>query len=180
MKRTVTDREKTILFALAAGFLRSWTNAFILSRQESEEAAGKLKSLNSSVQHWKNHPEIKKAYEEAAAILEARDRKTADGIIKEIQKEKEGGGSERTETNSRRPLSGKVDYTDPANQARKLNELVNQADDAGEALDALKVIIQTQKADRDAAREGKKVVFYTPLRCHECPLYAKQLKKAGK
>lgn len=73
-----------------------------------------------------------------------------------------------------------VDYTDPREQARKLNELVNTATDPGEALDALKVIMQTQKADRDAAREQKVVRAYVPLACAECPLYQRALSKGQK
>lgn len=73
-----------------------------------------------------------------------------------------------------------IDYSDPANQARKLNELVNSADDPGEALDALKVIISTQKADREAARDKKAVGAYVPITCYDCPLYLEAKNKLSK
>lgn len=64
-----------------------------------------------------------------------------------------------------------ADYTDPAQQKKKLNEIINEAKDNGEALDALKVIIQGQKNDQESARDKQVQRFYTPLRCYECPLY---------
>ena len=73
-----------------------------------------------------------------------------------------------------------VDYSSPAAQQAKLNELVNTAADPGEALDALKVIIQGQKADREAAREGRTVRAYLPQACNDCPLYQKARKKGQK
>ena len=73
-----------------------------------------------------------------------------------------------------------VDYSSPAAQQAKLNELVNTADDPGEALDALKVIIQAQKADREAAREGRTVRAYLPQACTDCPMYQKARKKGQK
>lgn len=64
-----------------------------------------------------------------------------------------------------------VDYTDPRAQMRKLNELVNEAEDSKETLDALKTIMGTQREDREAAKAQEVQRFYTPMVCHECPLY---------
>ena len=86
----------------------------------------------------------------------------------------------RNESDAGRKGARIIDYTNPENQTRKLNELINTASDAGEALDALKVIIQGQKADRDAAREQKTVRAYLPVMCSGCPLYEKAAAKGGK
>ena len=73
-----------------------------------------------------------------------------------------------------------VDYSSPAAQRAKLNELINTASDPGEALDALKVIIQGQRADREAAKEGRVNRVYLPLTCDSCPMYQKARKRAEK
>ena len=92
-----------------------------------------------------------------------------------------GGKEEETKTRGEsvhtksRTQKG-VDYSNPLNQMQKLNELVNSSEDVGETLDALKVIISTQKADRESAREGKQVKAYLPMTCTNCPLYNKAQK----
>lgn len=184
MAKHITERENAILYALALGVIDSWPKAYILANQRPEEEIQQQTALKSTVSRWKQHPEIIKAYNNAVAILKARE----DRIREEAQKagsqesgeEKTSGESVRTETKTGRKVAGVVDYTNPAEQARKLNELVNTAQDPGEALDALKVIIASQKADRESAREGKRVVFYTPLRCKDCPLYEKAREKREK
>ena len=184
MAKHITERENAVLFALALGVIDSWPKAYILANQRPEEEIAKQTALKSTVSRWKQHPEIVKAYNNAVAILKAR----ADKIREEAQRAKiQDSGEEttsgdyvRTESKPGRKVAGSVDYTNPAEQARKLNELVNTATDPGEALDALKVIIASQKADRESAREGKRVVFYTPLRCKDCPLYEKAQAKRAK
>lgn len=70
-----------------------------------------------------------------------------------------------------------VDYSDPKAQRQKLNELVNNAEDSKEALDALKTIIASQRDDREGAKAQKSVTAYLPMTCKECPLYEKALKR---
>ena len=72
-----------------------------------------------------------------------------------------------------------TDFSKPENQFRKLNELVNTATDSAETLDALKVIMSAQKADREAARDGKVVKCYIPMSCKDCKLYEKARKKVS-
>ena len=185
MAKHITERENAILYALALGVIDSWQKAYILAHQRPEEEVKQQSALYSTVSRWKQHPEIVKAYNNAVAILKAREDKIREeskgaGIQEPKEEETSTGDNVRTETKTGRKLAGNVDYTNPAEQARKLNELVNNAEDPGEALDALKVIIASQKADRESAREGKRVVFYTPLRCKDCPLYEKARAKREK
>lgn len=63
-----------------------------------------------------------------------------------------------------------IDYSDPAAQKSKLNEIINTAKDSGEALDALKVIIQGQKNDAEAAKDKQIQRFYTPVQCRTCEI----------
>lgn len=181
--KKASDREKAILFALAAGGVDTWEKAFILSRQESEADALQLKSLKSSVTHWKQHPEIIQAYQNAVAVIQAKEERNAQEARRQLEEEKrteeeEIGPADNNRTQKRK--TARIDYSDPKAQTDKLNELINTADDPGEALDALKVIIQTQKADREAARSQKSVIYYRPIRCKQCKLYQKAGEKAGK
>lgn len=180
----LTERENAILYALALGVIDSWPKAYILANQRPEEEIQKQTALKSTVTRWKQHPEIQKAYNNAVAILKDRDEKIREeaqrAISQDSGEETTTGDNVRTKTQKGRKVAGTVDYTNPTEQARKLNELVNTATDPGEALDALKVIIASQKADRESAREGKRVVFYTPLKCRDCPLYEKAKQKRAK
>lgn len=132
----------------------------------------------STVSRWKNTLKVKELIKQANTakyeLIEAakkqgfQDGKNA--VLDNVRSETENDGKR----------AKIVDYSDPVNQKRKLNELINTATDSGEALDALKVIIQGQKADRDAAKEGKTVRAYLPLCCNDCPLYEKARKKPRK
>ena len=116
-------------------------------------------------------------------LADMRAKARQQGQEQERQKkedEKNGGGSERTDEQKPRAQVRAVDYSDPKNQAQKLNELVNTASDPGEALDALKVIISSQKADREAAKERKTVQVYLPLTCDACPLRQRAKDRAAK
>lgn len=132
----------------------------------------------STIYAWKNTPKI--------VTLIADVQRTKQAWIEEAENRgfEKGKGStgESVRTNPDPVKFGpkSVDYTDPVNQARKLNELVNSADDPGEALDALKVIISTQKADREAARDNKTVRAYVPITCSDCPLYSRAKNKLSK
>jgi len=92
------------------------------------------------------------------------------GRNQERQNLNDPGGNKRTKTDGQKPVL-RVDYTNPKNQADKLNELINTADDPSEALDALKVIISSQRADKESAKQGRQVRTYIPINCTDCPLY---------
>ena len=180
MKRA-TAREKAVLFALAAGYIDTWETAFILSRQESEADADKLKSRKSSVTHWKQHPEIQNAYNYAVSALNLRDEETARKAREEASKKDDeetapqlAGDSVRTKP----AKAGKVDYYNPENQRRTINAIIDKAaDDPKTQLDAIKAIQQTQRDDRQAAKDNQIQRYYTPVSCRACPFKAKAAKK---
>lgn len=184
MAKHTTQREKAILYALAAGYITSWKEAYILGGQKPEEEASKATALKSTVSRWKVHPETIKAYNEVCAIIQAKENAIREEVRREMGKETRGEERQRdnesTSSDDGKKSAKIVDYSNPDNQRRKLNQIVNNAKDSGEALDALKVIIQGQRADREAAREQKTVRAYLPLTCSECPLMEKARKKAGK
>lgn len=180
MKRA-TAREKAILFALAAGYIDTWETAFILSRQESEADADKLKSRKSSVTHWKQHPEIQNAYNYAVSALNLRDEETARKAREEASKKNDeetapqlAGDSERTKP----AKPGRIDYYNPENQRKTINAIIDKAaDDPKTQLDAIKAIQQTQRDDRQAAKDNQIQRYYTPLSCRSCPFKAQAAKK---
>lgn len=186
--KILTKREKAVIFAFAAGQVENWTQTYILAHQRPEAEILAQMSLRSTVSRWKLREDVQTAYKNALAVLAARDQQTAARAIQETnernssaeEEEETTADSVRTKQKARAAVAGPVDYTNPAEQARKLNELINTASDPGEALDALKVIISSQRADKEAAREGKRVLFYAPLRCRECPIYAKAREKREK
>ncbi len=179
--KNVTEREKAVIFALAAGGIDDWKKAYLLSREYSTKEAEQIKSLSPTVTRWKQRPDIVETYRTAVQLLKAKEE-----ILKEEgwrqareeegKEEEETGPADNNRTQKRK--TARIDYSDPKAQTDKLNELINTADDPGEALDALKVIIQTQKADREAARSQKSVIYYRPVRCNQCKLYLKAGKKA--
>jgi len=169
-----SDREKAVLFALAAGQLADgWKEAFILSSQKSEKDVTKQKNITTSAERWRRRPEIIKAYEKALAEVEemkndARKEKTGQ---EEPGTADRSGGSNRTE-NER---NARIDYYNPENQRRQINKIIQQSqDDPKTQLDAIKAIQQTQRDDRQAAKDNQVQRFYSPLRCHGCPLHEKE------
>lgn len=175
-----TDREKAVIFALAAGGVEDWREAYILSRETPTEPERErnIKYLRAIVTRWKQRPDIAAAYNNAAAILAARDERNRAEAVEEERRRREEGGQEegRTEGGKERTQKGRpagIDYTRPENQKSLLNTLINTAEDQRDKLDALKTIIQAQKDDRQAAKDNQIQRFYTPLKCLSCPLYKK-------
>ena len=177
MKREATKREKAVLFALAAGQIETWQEAFILARDESEDSARDLKNIKSSVTHWKQHPITQIAWKHANERLQDLKNLAAEEGRKEA--EKEGKGKEPGGNEALKPAgTSKIDYYDPENQRKQINKIIQQAqDDPKTQLDAIKAIQQTQRDDKQAAREGKTVRVYLPLSCDICPLAQKARKK---
>ena len=180
--KKASEREKAILFALAAGYVDTWEKAFILSRQDSEEAAGQLKSRKSSVTHWKQHPQIIQAYQNARAVIEANEERIKAAALLAAEEERNGqkettGPADNNRAQSKRAAA--VDYYNPENQRRTINAIIERSnDDPKTQLDAIKAIQQTQRDDRQAAKDNQIQRFYTPVTCKICPLYQKRVKKS--
>lgn len=167
----LTTRQQAGLHALATGLVKTWKEAYLIASDKSTADVENLAALPSLVTRWKQKNDTQQAFKEITNIVNDHDAKNREKGRQEERDRQNAEGSEGTDGQPGRKKAGKIDYSDPANQTAKLNELINTADDPGEALDALKVIIQTQKADRDAAKAQKTVQYYRPLRCNECPLY---------
>lgn len=174
VNKTLTDGERAAIYYGVFLNVDNWTELYAIA----DGIKDREKIHRSTVYQWKNTPKIQ------ALLQEAQMAKLA--FVQECERagyekgRKEAGKSVHTQNDGNLNNSKFVDYSDPKAQTRKLNELVNSADDPGEALDALKVIISTQKADREAAKERKTVQYYRPIRCNQCPLYQNKAQKAKK
>lgn len=176
INKKLTDREKAAIFWHIFGGVDDWKTLYLAALDEPY--TGPEKNLSDFASKWKRTPKIQEFLQ---AVQEIR--------FKILQAAQQKGFEEgraavldnvHTETTAGARSTKFVDYSDPANQARKLNELVNTADDPGEALDALKVIMQAQKADREAAKDNKIARFYLPLQCSGCPLLEKRRRQLSK
>lgn len=176
-----TDREKAVIFALAAGYIDGWSKAYILSREYSTTQAEEIKSLRPTVTRWKQRDDIQKAYNFAIAALNNRDEATRQKALEEIKTSPEDEGQTTTPADSERTNNQKrspVDYYDPKNQRTQINKIIAESqDDPKTQLDAIKAIQQTQRDDRQAAKDNQIQRFYTPVNCHFCPLYLKKRPK---
>lgn len=180
----ITGREKIAIFALAAGLWESWKDAYINSRETTPEEMQKRDVDSSIVTRWKQRTEVQKAWNEAQEKLQKIRQKEIEKALETERGKEEGEKTEENAGGNKRTKETKqnaVDYYDPKNQRTQINRIIQEAqDDPKTQLDAIKAIQQTQRDDRQAAREGKTVRVYLPLTCDTCPLAAKAREKAQK
>ena len=176
LNKRLTDRERAAIYLHVFGGVDDWKVLYAIADNGPEKTPEQID--RSVASKWKNSGKIQALIQsissERAAIM-------ADGIDRgKRAAEEERVESVRTNSDEKPARAKYVDYSSPAAQRAKLNELINTASDPGEALDALKVIIQGQRADREAAKEGRVNRVYLPLTCDSCPLYQKARKRAAK
>lgn len=176
-KKDLSLKDKVAVKSLVFGIVQNWNDAFKIAYDGTQKDIDKIKYLSTIVSRWKRNPKIQDYYNECLYIHKMEKEREKENILKEY-----GGKVEETRTmgesvHTKSSNPKMVDFSNPQNQMQKLNELVNSSDDVGETLDALKVIISTQKADRESAREGKQVRCYIPMTCSQCPLYEKAQKR---
>ncbi len=166
MRNKITTREQSAVRLHI--FLDGEVSPSVLYRvayHGSIEAVEAISDLPAVASRWWRSRKIQEFYTAEKALYDARrdaERKRIEAeTIHRIQAEKSG----HTDT------SGMIDYGVPANQLRKLNQLVNTATDPSEALDALKVIISKQGEIAPEKRETP-IRYYRPVTCDRCPLHA--------
>ena len=173
INKRLTPGEIAAVYYHVFGGCQDWTLLYAIADGIKDKQVYDIN--RNTVSKWKGMDKITGLIQ----TLKAEKDRTEKGTITAT----DGKGEEdsvRTYSGPKLKNSKFVDYSSPAAQQAKLNELVNTADDPGEALDALKVIIQSQKADRDAAKEGRVQRVYLPVSCTDCPLYLKARKKGEK
>ena len=172
LNKNLSEREKAAIHLHIYGGVNNWPLLYRIAVPDSFPDES-LKGLSDLASKWKRSPKIQTYLQTVQEQKFLYEQKIKAAAI-------ETGDNVRTNSDMSTQKEKNIDYSDPANQARKLNELVNSADDPGEALDALKVIISTQKADREAARDKKAVGAYVPITCYDCPLYLEAKNKLSK
>ena len=177
----LTEKEKAALFYNVFGGCEDWETLYLIATDKPIKEAKKATYFSVYVSRWKHTPKVKdfadKLKQYKGVLLEDARREGKNQASREdntsIQNnESNQGGKERIQSEPLKPVSKVIDYTNPENQQRKLNELVNFAGDSKEALDALKTIIATQKDDKQAAKDQQIQRFYTPEKCSTCTIKA--------
>lgn len=190
-KKELTLREKFAIKGYASKIIHSWYDVYKIAYDGKLEQVESLKTIQSIVSRWKHSKLVNDYYNECLYLYNKDEERKKQAYIREAKakgdfqavgedgkvEEMRMGNSEAIQLAKPSAKPKLVDFSNPQNQMQKLNELVNSATDSAETLDALKVIISTQKADRDAAKEGRQVKAYIPMTCSQCPMYRKALKK---
>ena len=137
-----------------------------LAHRGSLEEVEHLADIAASASRWIRSKKVTQYMNEQRAIFNDRKAKERMKIESEVTARIQASADPAKHT-----VPGFVDYSIPANQIRKLNELVNTATDPGEVLDALKVILNKQ-GEIAPPQQDKPMRFYLPLSCKECHLKA--------
>lgn len=167
-KKELSLKDKVAVKSLVYGIVQNWSDAFKIAYDGTQKDIDKIKYLPTIVSRWKRSPKIQDFYNDCLYQYKQQKQTLIEQYLREEGNQEKGKGES---IHTKRGKTALVDFSNPTNQMQKLNELVNNSDDVGETLDALKVIISSQKADRESAREGKQVKVYLPITCNECPLY---------
>ena len=185
----ITNREKAAVLLAAAGLVDDWTELYFIAEDKSRKDAESVQFVAASVSRWKNSEKIKKCLAEYTKLLADREADArTEGRDEERRRETERRRTEeneRTERDAGKPFAATVDYYDPANQRTQINRIIQESgDDPRTQLDAIKTIQQTQRDDKQAAKDQQIQRFYTPVKCSSCPIrqeYEKrQARKATK
>ena len=163
----ITNAERAAIWGIITGLFQDWKTAYLTARGMEESDAPK--SLPQLVSQWKNAPKVVSLFQDLQSIYKAR---TAEQFnagklagIQEANQEKKP----KKETSAAETIT---DYTSPAEQKKLLNQIIANNPLSDEALDALKLIMQGQRADKDGAKDKQIQRFYTPVRCSGCPIRA--------
>lgn len=170
-KRPLTDREKAAIYLHVFGNVTDWIKIYIAAFDGTTEQAAEQGSLRALVSRWKTSEKVQRFLKEAQELKAREAIRHQDEGRQAGRIEAERAAMDEAEKAGKQAKPAGIDYTDPEAQKRKLNEIIRGAQTTGEALDALKIIISTQKDDRQAARDLSQVRVFLPLRCENCPLY---------
>lgn len=172
----ITEREKAAIRLHIYGGVDDWRLLYFMAGGDTT-AEGKTLTVYTS--RWKSSDKVRREIEAVRTQKVLEDEAKKRRIIQEYETEKEKGEGKTESLRPEREARKALDFYDPANQKKLLNDLINQAKDPDEKLDALKIITATQRDDRQAAKEGRQVRAYLPLNCSECPLYLKAKGRKG-
>lgn len=160
-RKELTERERLVIEYAALTGENSAKRLYLAAYDGALEGLQDRPSFNSAASHWWAKDRVQEFYKEKLATIQARRNLETERIKNSLRAEMERNAL---------AASGLPDYSDSRLQVSKLNEIIANGD-ANTQLDALKLLMGKASA---AAKEGetKQIQrFYTPLRCHACPLY---------
>lgn len=165
-KNELTIRERAAALLFVHGIETSPAKLYAVAYRDSLEAVEALSDISGTASRWIRSKRMREYIQKEAAALDARRAQERKGMEAEIIAQLQA------RTDRSLDGAGLVDYSLPANQLRKLNSLINGSKDAGEALDALKVMIAKQTELAPEKKTEKPVRYFRPVDCKdECPLY---------
>lgn len=169
----ITDREKAAILALKMGIFPDTHVAYIAAEDKPRKEVN-TKGIKSQVSRWINSPKFKQYAEYVDRLLADRE---ADARRRERERIEAGtneeGDGRKIVNAPKRTQEAKVDYYDPANQRKQINRIIEESsDDPKTQLDAIKAIQQTQRDDRQAAKDSQIQRFYSPIQCRDCVIKA--------
>ena len=164
----ITPREKAAILALKFGLLPDQKSAYIVAEDKPAKEVNP-KGIDTLASRWMKSEKIQSFSEYIDRLMADRDADARQRGREEAESGRTAGGSERTESKPGRA----VDYYDPANQRKQINRIIAESsDDPKTQLDAIKAIQQTQRDDRQAAKDSQIQRFYTPIQCRDCIIKA--------
>lgn len=164
----ITDREKAAITALKLGLLPDSRSAYIAAEDKPAKDVNPV-GIKTLVSRWINSDKVKQYGDYIERLLADREADARERGRREAETGRRAEGSERTESKPGRA----VDYYDPANQRKQINRIIAESsDDPKTQLDAIKAIQQTQRDDRQAAKDSQIQRFYTPIQCRDCIIKA--------
>lgn len=166
---TITDREKAAIYFHLYGHENDWKKLYLISRPgPMPKTTQDILYLGDLASKWKNNPRIKEFLKEETDRQTWQRMKEEERIREKAKEEKRQEDNESTD--NKRPAAT-VDYYDPKNQRTQINKIIQESsDDPRTQLDAIKAIQQTQRDDKQAAKDQQIQRFYSPVRCNICPI----------
>ena len=164
----ITPREKAAVLALKFGILQDQKAAYIVAEDKPAKEVNP-KGIDTLASRWIRSEKIRQFAEYIDRVMADREADARERGRKEVEEGRRSGGSERTQAE----VKTKIDYYDPANQRKQINRIIAESgDDPKTQLDAIKAIQQTQRDDRQAAKDSQIQRFYSPIQCRDCIIKA--------
>lgn len=164
----ITPREKAAILALKFGLLPDQKSAYIVAEDKPAKEVNP-KGIDTLASRWMKSEKIQSFSEYIDRLMADRDADARQRGREEAETGRRAEDNERTPSKPGRA----VDYYDPANQRKQINLIIAESsDDPKTQLDAIKAIQQTQRDDRQAAKDSQIQRFYSPIQCRDCIIKA--------
>lgn len=165
----LTEREKAVVqLQILSGEQFRLQDLYKIAYSGSCEDAEKLADPAASASRWWRSKRVQEYFFEQKATYDARRAEERGRMEEDIRRQLEL--AEKGKENAY------VDYSDPKNMLEKLNEVINEAQDPGDALDGIKLLLNSGIRGDEISRNNQ-VRAYLPLNCYQCPLYQQELEE---